>query len=331
LKVLLVGSRAGSTDEGMRKLFSRFVQEFQDEVKVLPVEPRELPRRFGEIRRFCPDVMHYMAGPSTRGLLVFLAVGALLRRASTVVSLIHPSVGQLGRFMLARAPIDLILGAPSTLSKLGVPRSRSECFSESGVDTSTFRPIPSERSRADIRRRLGLPSEGPLLLHVGHIKEGRNLDPLTKLSRGGFAVAIVGSSRTESEPHVRSELEAAGCVVTTDFQERIEEWYQAADCYVFPTVDPLNAIQLPLSILEALACGVPVASTAFGAVPDYLGSLSGVRIVNGTDVATLRTAVEDLLSAGRVSGRAVASFDWSTRADKLLGIYRSLLLLRSET
>jgi glycosyltransferase involved in cell wall biosynthesis len=95
-----------------------------------------------------------------------------------------------------------------------------------------------------------------------------------------------------------------------------------ADCYVFPVHSVGDAIEMPLSVLEALACGVPVVSTRFGSLDDWLPA-SAAMIYGDTDeeltsevVACLSRAEDAMLvdaaggfSWGAVASRLVASLD----------------------
>ena len=49
-----------------------------------------------------------------------------------------------------------------------------------------------------------------------------------------------------------SALKGAGIIVVTEYLPSIEEYFHAADCYVFPTINQRAAIQVPLGVLEAL-------------------------------------------------------------------------------
>ena len=62
-----------------------------------------------------------------------------------------------------------------------------------------------------------------------------------------------------------------------------EELYQLSDAYLFPVLDPSGAIEMPLSVLEAMACGVPVLTTPFGDLQQRFPSGSGVVFWRSTD------------------------------------------------
>lgn len=112
----------------------------------------------------------------------------------------------------------------------------------------------SPLGRAEARRALGLPSDVPVFLHVGHGTPGRNLAALAPLADGGLLVLVlspyspVDPAALPEDPRVRV------------IHERVDvaTWYRAADVYLFPTVDPHASIAVPMSVVEARASGLPV-------------------------------------------------------------------------
>ena len=54
------------------------------------------------------------------------------------------------------------------------------------------------------------------------------------------------------------------------YQERVEEYYQASDIYVFPVLSAVNAMEFPMSVLEAMSCNIPVITTRFGGIESFL-------------------------------------------------------------
>jgi glycosyltransferase involved in cell wall biosynthesis len=197
--------------------------------------------------------------------------------------------------------------------RLGIPAA----VFPSGVDADRFRPATAAQRR-ELRRKWEITESARVLLHVGHLNSGRNLEALIPLTRVRDALVLVvcSSQRDDASERIRQALEAAGVHVLATYLPNIEELYRLADCYVFPTVSSGHAIGFPLSILEAMACDLPVATTRFGAIPDYLATAPGVRLVD--DPAELSSAVEELLGADAEARPLAAEFTWDRAAAAIL-------------
>jgi glycosyltransferase involved in cell wall biosynthesis len=155
-----------------------------------------------------------------------------------------------------------------------------------GVDDCRFRPAEGSE-KADIRKRYGISSDVKVALHVGHIKERRNVRSLTELgSIPDVQIVLVGSSSTEQDRALADELKRSGVMILNSYIERIEEVYKMADVYVFPVVEPIGAIEMPLSVLEAMACNLPVVSTRFGGLVDCFEEGEGLFYTDGSGQLT---------------------------------------------
>jgi glycosyltransferase involved in cell wall biosynthesis len=137
-----------------------------------------------------------------------------------------------------------------------------------------FKPIKGEKKKTGLRKKYGLPADKFILTHVGHLNYGRNLKKLIPLQGNGNQVIIVSSSSTPKDAlgpnDLKKELENSGIIVVNQYIPDIEEIYQLSDCYVFPVKNETNAISLPLSVLEARACGLPVLTAEFGSIRTFL-------------------------------------------------------------
>jgi thymidylate kinase len=168
------------------------------------------------------------------------------------------------------------------------------------VDPTRFAPGPVDA--AAVRSELGVPGDLPLVLHVGHLKRSRGLDVLGTLAEThDLSVLMIASTSTEADPEVRRGLEARGVRVVRRYLPDIERVYRAADVYVFPVEDPLGSIEVPLSVIEALASGLPVVSTPFGALPELLAPGRGVSFARPDAFAS---AVATAVAPDEGSGRA---------------------------
>lgn len=123
----------------------------------------------------------------------------------------------------------------------------------------------------------------PVAVHVGHLRRNRGLERLAEVKRRlGTRIEVVVQASPHFEPAegLVEELVAAGVHVRRGFVASIAEVYRSADLYLFPASPELEgAIDLPLSVVEAMACRCPVIATEFGALPEALAHESGVTLV----------------------------------------------------
>jgi len=141
-----------------------------------------------------------------------------------------------------------------------------------GVDCERFRPAAD---RGGVRKRLGLPPDGLLLLTVRDLEYRMGIDNLIRamdavmkevpatLVIGGRGELQAPLTRLARHLRVDSSVRFAGFIHEND----LASYYQAADLFVLPT----RALEgFGLVTAEALACGTPVLGTPVGATPEIL-------------------------------------------------------------
>ncbi len=142
------------------------------------------------------------------------------------------------------------------------------------TDLSIFKPLPSQENKESLRLKYNLSPESFIITHMGHLNEGRNLKTLIPLQKAGMQVVVVGSSSTPVEAQgketLKDELLNSGIIIIDRYIENIEEVYQLSDLYIFPVVKKNSSIGMPLSVLEARACGIPVLTSNYGSLQYYL-------------------------------------------------------------
>ncbi len=144
-----------------------------------------------------------------------------------------------------------------------------------GVDLGTFRP--GDRARA--RAMLNIPAHARVILFTGYgIRRNIWKDYETMraaISRvaeelRGENVLFIGLGE-ESPPERLNSAEFRFVGYVRDGEE-VARYYQAADMYIHAA----KADTFPNSVLEALACGIPVVATAVGGIPEQVRPLAGL-------------------------------------------------------
>jgi O-antigen/teichoic acid export membrane protein/glycosyltransferase involved in cell wall biosynthesis len=232
-----------------------------------------------------------------------------------------------GRLLRGLAP-DLLLLPTERERAAALAQGVLTATISSGVDLERFRPpLPGER--AALRRKWGFSEDDRLVLHVGHLREGRNLRVMASIAALPGVTALVAASswRGPESERLRRELVEQGVVVLDGYLPNVEELYRLADSYVFPTVASDSAVALPLSVLEALASDLPVVSTAFGALSERFGVVPGLDLVESAELLAERAVAA---CGTRVRTRhLVEPYGWDAITERLVGQIDDVVLEHS--
>lgn len=214
-----------------------------------------------------------------------------------------------------------------------------------GIDTVRFAPVRESSRKEELRLRLGLP-EGRLFVYTGRLAEGKGLDWLLEVwaevadRTPGAHLVLVGGGQgfaMDIEDRLRAFVHTNDLghrVTFTGSVDNVQEYLKASDAFVLPS----ESEGLPLSLLEAMACGLPCVATAVGGVPDILEhDVNGLLVPHG-DSVRLGTAVEALLGSNELAGRlgraarqtVVNRFDVDVVARRYFGLIRQMTTERTE-
>lgn len=192
-------------------------------------------------------------------------------------------------------------------------------YLKAGVDTEKFVSVSPETARK-LKEKYGFDPNKKLVLHVGHINRGRNVEQLKKLT-DNYQVLLIASTQTkdEQDKEIKNELLSCGVVIIDSYIPDIEQVYQMADVYLFPVVEKGRCIDVPLSCMEAAACDKPIVTTDFGEMREFIGK-DGFYFINSFEADRICSRIEEALRADGVSTRqAVLDYDWSIATEFLTG------------
>lgn len=178
-----------------------------------------------------------------------------------------------------------------------------------GVDTRRF--VPS-CERSALRDRLGISDSRPVLLFSAEkpsssqYKGGAGLlDVLQRLDRSGMDMDLLVTGKEPLQARF-AHLKIRHLGFLSEETAMIAA-YQAADIYVYPS----RADNLPNTLMEAMACGLPCVSYDVGGCAELVQEGSTGRILPAGDAAAMTEAVLDLAAdAGKRRRFAEASVSW---------------------
>lgn len=215
------------------------------------------------------------------------------------------------------------LFVPSTLmsdifKKIGIDTH----LLSAGVDIEKFTPVSPETKYA-LREKYQVPQDKYIVLHVGHIRASRNVKMfLSLIDQPEMQVLLVGSTSTPQEDELKRELRQAGILIIDKFVPENQELYQLADCYVFNVRERSGAMEFPISVLEAIACNLPVLTTPFGSLPENFPASDDFRYF--TTPEELKNELQNMRNRISKTRERVERFSWENVANQLLGKCRVL-------
>lgn len=333
MRICLLGECRGNLDEGMRNITLRFANHLSKDHQTLALDLRDVFSKdfWKKIRDFKPDIIHYLHGPTIKSFILAKMISFYCKDAKVVMSAMRPIIPYLLREFIPLIKPDLILTQSYETEKMFKRLGCKTEFLPSGVDINKFKPV-SEETKKELRQKYGFDEDKFIILHIGSIKRGRNIQLLTKLQRDDNQILIVGSSSTGIDSRVYWNLIESGCIVWVKYIKNIEEIYALSDCYIYPTVSRYDflgraiadSIEMPLTVLEAMACNLPVITTKFGALPRAFKEGDGLFFVeNENDIFQ---ALEEIKNGIKVKTREkVLPYSWENVVRRLEEIYERLL------
>ena len=133
------------------------------------------------------------------------------------------------------------------------------------IDTRIYK----RGNKQEARQRLGLPLEKKLILfasqRVTNVNKGMDylIEACRQLQISDAAVVILGGHAEEVVSQLSLEAYPLGYV---NEEQRIVDVYHAVDVFVLPSLSE----NLPNTIMEAMACGVPCVGFKVGGIPEEI-------------------------------------------------------------
>jgi glycosyltransferase involved in cell wall biosynthesis len=275
------------------------------------------------------DVAHVMANSGWSWHL-FAAPAVWLAHLRGVPVVVNYRGGEAEPFLQRSA--GLVRRSMARVAALVVPSGfLAGVFGRFGMDSQVVPNIID-------RERFG-PGEGARA-RGRHVVIARNLEPIygidvalrafsqVRQALPDARLSIAGSGPQAAE--LKALAESLGLADAVTFTGRLDRdamaaLYRSADL----SVNPSHVDNMPNSVLESLACGVPVVSTRVGGVPFIVEDGRTALLVPPADAQAMAEAIVRALSDDALAQalaeagmREVARYDWAQVRGQWMAVYR---------
>lgn len=241
----------------------------------------------------------------------------------------------LGRWMVNRTQQLSAVSSVLQLElsgRLGIAANRIGVIGN-GVDTRRFRPGQRGPAERDIRRLTG----GKVVcVTIASLTRAKSPETLVRAARelpDEIVFAWVGAGPLENE--IRRLIQSEGLGHRFHLMGPLSDvraFLRAGDIFVLPSVTEA----MPMSVLEAMATGLPVVATRVGDLPEMMASADIGLLADPEDASGLASRIRKLAydaqrreRMGRAAREsAAASFGLASMTDGYVSAYESLLVSR---
>lgn len=234
-------------------------------------------------------------------------------------------------YVKALQMLDRIISVSSDLKQKMVAEygieDRKITVIPNGVQLSKFPVIKKDEAR----RILGLPINEPIGVCVARLSPEKNLDVLIEaislLGNDAPLMCIIGDGPLQNtiislskQYQVKDKFKLIGPVPHNE----IYTWLNSADFFCLPS----QREGCPVVVHEALACGVPVAATAVGAIPDLINCEDYGLLCPPSNAKLLSTLISKILIRSWDRKKIAAygrRFTWELVAQQTVQVYKEVL------
>jgi glycosyltransferase involved in cell wall biosynthesis len=167
-----------------------------------------------------------------------------------------------------------------------------------GIDVG---PLPDAAARTSARGTLDVPDAALMIGTIARLDPVKDLGVLIQavaqlIRRKPAALVVVGDGPERQRlEHLAAELNAASHVRFLGHRDDARRWLAGCDVYVNSSISE----GVSLTILEAMAAGLPVIATHVGGTPEVVDDSCG-RLIRSRDPAALTAALLELADQPRL-------------------------------
>ena len=166
-----------------------------------------------------------------------------------------------------------------------------------GIDLKKFRTDDNfyNSKREELCAELNIPYDATILLSVGEVNKNKNhrvvIDALGKIGRKNIYYIICGRGPlVENHKNRSKQLNIEEQVILAGYRTDVADFYKISDVFVFPSLRE----GLPVSVMEAMASGLPVIATRIRGSSDIVKDNVNGILLDPMDVDGFENAIIEL-------------------------------------
>lgn len=154
------------------------------------------------------------------------------------------------------------------------PSSSKTYLIPRGVDTTEFYP---RQATNDLKDELKIPYTCKIILSVANLVPVKGIEILIsafkKVENQNLFLLIAGDDKSEYANELKRNTAQDRNIIFTGKRSDIKDFHSIADLFVLPTLNKGRQEGSPVSLLEAMASGVPVLASNVAGIRDQLSSI----------------------------------------------------------
>lgn len=240
---------------------------------------------------------------------------------------VHPLIKL--RLAIAKRADFFIAQTPeikNQLLELKIGEKRIKSITNS-VDTDFFSPLKSESEKIVLRKKWSLPWQKVIVVFCGRLAKRKGLiDLLNAWYKEEFKNAvllIIGSGENQPDSiesqlkkTIKEQKAKTIYLLGSKGKEQVRELLRASDVFIYPSIHPEGTA---LSVLEAMAVGLPVVTSDVGGLKDVVKDGRDGFLFPAKNVKALGNVLTKLIYEAKLrkdfgkNGRDKVSHNYSTK------------------
>ncbi|MBE6825208.1 MAG: glycosyltransferase family 4 protein [Ruminococcaceae bacterium] len=317
MKLHIISTINGLQNEGMRNVATHLSKEFE---KNHIVTYSKLKDVFSIIKNGSKSDVTIVFARLIKSVYFMLSLVRPFLKKICVIT-VQPVSDEFSSLNKKKKVVDYCL----TLCKEdAVPAFEKDIVSTFDVGINTEKFKAGKTSREELCEKLNLPKDKTIVLHVGHCSKGRFLEEMLALDKSKYHCVVVASGMFSDENTIKT-LQEGDIDVRFGFVKNIENYYNCADVYFFPTKSSEFVISVPLSVMEALSCGTPVVAYKSFEKLSLIKRNSESAVTLIEDVSELENAVYNAKKEKRNISYLLEPKTWAQVSNEVLEKLQNIL------